>query len=401
MTQQTFLPFNLESGKDKAPFHADLALLGEFCIGLGVNDWVDRYLPKPGSGAGYKASEYIFPLILMLSGGGRSLEDIRIIRDCAGLRETLPLKRVPSSDRIGEWLRKVGNAGGLSGLERTNRKLIKRCLKYVNINNYTLDIEATVIEAEKESAKITYKGFKGYIPALGCLAENGLLIGDEFREGDVQTGEGNLEFIKHCIKQMPGGKRVGRFRADRASCQADIINFCKKENIGFAIGCYIDESVLRIIHSIPESRWSSYKDGSIAGTTHSMNTAEEAFRLIVERRPYQRKMFEKENIEVKYNAIATNIKGSAIKTLKWYNLRSESIEKRINDLKVGFGMERMPCGKSYANAVFFRIGVLAYNTYRLFLIKTLSSSWHKYETRTVRKRLHQSVMGRRSVSSRQ
>lgn len=393
MTQQTSLPFNFEVGKDKASFHADLALFGEFCIGLGVNDWIDRYLPMPGSGAGYKASEYIFPLILMLNSNGRSLEDIRIIRNCTGLRKILPLKRVPSADRIGEWLRKVGNAGGLSGLERVNRKLIKRYMKYVNMNKYTLDIEATVIEAEKESAKITYKGFKGYIPALGCLAENGLLIGDEFREGDVQPGEGNLEFIKHCIKQLPEGKRIGRFRADRASYQADIINFCKRENIGFAIGCYLDEPVLSVIHSIPDSGWSFYKDGSIANTTHSINTAEEAFRLIVERRPYQKMMFEKENIEVKYNVIATDIKGAAIKILRWYDLCNKSIGKRINDLKVDFGMERMPCGKSYANAVFFRIGVLAYNIYRLFFIKTLDSSWHKYEALTVRKRLHQSIIG--------
>ncbi|MFA4911884.1 MAG: hypothetical protein WC649_12715 [Desulfobacteria bacterium] len=39
---------------------------------------IDRSLPKPGSGAGYMASEYVFPLVLMLNGGGRSLEDMRV-----------------------------------------------------------------------------------------------------------------------------------------------------------------------------------------------------------------------------------------------------------------------------------------------------------------------------------
>lgn len=33
-------------------------------------------MPKLSSGAGYRAHEYIFPLILMLNGGGRRLEDI-------------------------------------------------------------------------------------------------------------------------------------------------------------------------------------------------------------------------------------------------------------------------------------------------------------------------------------
>jgi len=46
-------------------------------------------MPKPGSGAGYKASEYLFTLVLMFNGGGRSLEDIREIRGDEGLREIL------------------------------------------------------------------------------------------------------------------------------------------------------------------------------------------------------------------------------------------------------------------------------------------------------------------------
>ena len=66
--------------------HAGLALLGEFAVGLGFLDSVEKYLPKPESGAGHKPSEFIFPLILMLNGGGRSLEDPREIKRDEGLR---------------------------------------------------------------------------------------------------------------------------------------------------------------------------------------------------------------------------------------------------------------------------------------------------------------------------
>jgi len=54
--------------------------LGEFAIGVGIRRYVDLYLPEPGNGAGYKASEHVYPLILMLNGGGRALEDMREIR---------------------------------------------------------------------------------------------------------------------------------------------------------------------------------------------------------------------------------------------------------------------------------------------------------------------------------
>ncbi len=72
MIHQTVLPFKLEITRDTITSHAGLALLGEFCVGLDFLRVIDRSLPKPGSGAGYMASEYVFPLVLMLNGGGRS-----------------------------------------------------------------------------------------------------------------------------------------------------------------------------------------------------------------------------------------------------------------------------------------------------------------------------------------
>ncbi|MBC8461317.1 MAG: hypothetical protein H8D67_25360 [Deltaproteobacteria bacterium] len=78
MIRQTILPFKVEMTRDPPASpersrwraglitpHAGLALLGEFAVGLGLLQSVDRYLPKPGSGAGYSPSEYTFPLILI------------------------------------------------------------------------------------------------------------------------------------------------------------------------------------------------------------------------------------------------------------------------------------------------------------------------------------------------
>lgn len=112
MIHQTVLPFKLEITRDTITSHAGLALLGEFCVGLDFLRAIDRCMPVPGSGAGYKASEYVFPLVLMLNGGGRSLEDIRVIRADTGLREVLSLDRVPSPDADGGWPRVGRTCGG-------------------------------------------------------------------------------------------------------------------------------------------------------------------------------------------------------------------------------------------------------------------------------------------------
>ena len=41
---------------------------------------IDRELPPPGSGRGYKPSQIVMPLVLMLHGGGRKLGELREIK---------------------------------------------------------------------------------------------------------------------------------------------------------------------------------------------------------------------------------------------------------------------------------------------------------------------------------
>ena len=47
-----------------------------------------------------------------------------------------------------------------------NRWVLKRALKKEGKEEYMLDIDATGIESEKESAKMTYKGYTGYMPIV-------------------------------------------------------------------------------------------------------------------------------------------------------------------------------------------------------------------------------------------
>ena len=391
MINQSVLPFKLEETKDLITAHAGLALLGEFTVGLGLLEELDKALPEPGSGAGYRASEHIFPLLLMLNGGGRSLEDLRQIRDDVGLREILPLGEMPSSDATGDWLRRGGVNGSLEGIAKTNRQVLKRGLKHDGIDGYTLDIDATGIEAEKELAKMTYKGFKGYMPIVGHLVENGLVLGDEFREGNAAPAARNLEFIKYCEEQLPRGNHIKAFRADSAAYQANIINYCEGKGIRYAIGADLDQAVMRQIESLGDSDWHEYQNGFIAETVHCMNKTEEAFRLVVIKRPVQGKLFEEGGETEKFTAIATNRTEEAEQVVKWYNQRGQCSENRIKELKIGFGMERMPCGQLEANAVFFRIGVLAYNVGRLFVLKTLEKSWHRHQVQTLRWKLYETA----------
>ncbi|MDL1955917.1 MAG: hypothetical protein LWW95_02520 [Candidatus Desulfofervidus auxilii] len=100
-----------------------------------------------------------------------------------------------------------------------------------------------------------------------------------------------MEFIKYCERQIPKGKRIGYLRADAASYQAEIFNYCEQKRIKYAIGAHIDRAVKEAILSIKEDGWRPYENRHIAETLHCVEKTKRAFRLIVVRRPYQQRLF--------------------------------------------------------------------------------------------------------------
>lgn len=384
--EQTIMPFKLESTEEKLTAHGGLALFGEFCAAMKVSDQVNRHLPAPGSARGFRPSVYVQSLILMLHGGGRSLEDIRMLSRDNGLKPLLGMK-VPSADAIGNWLRRTGSGSGLDALKVVQNKQLKWTMKREARTAYTLDIDASQIVAEKYAAHYTYQHEKGYMPMLGHLAENGLLVHEEFREGNEAPASRNREFIAACKANMPKGKRIARLRADAATYQADVINDCERDGIVFAIAARQDETVADVIAAIPASAWKPYGDGEIAKTIHCMNRTE-AFTLVVFRKGRQLTL-DGEGSDWFYHAVATNSGDGAATVMDWYRMRAEHSENRIKELKLGFGMERMPCGQFAANAMFFRIGCMAYNLFVMFKAHLLTAEWKTHQVQTIRWRLYQ------------
>jgi hypothetical protein len=118
---------------------------------MGICSLIDHELPRPGSAAGYNPAAHVLPLVLMLADGGRTLEDLRVLRNDEGMRALLQLEEMPSSDATGDWLRRMGGKenGGLAGLQGVNRGVFRRLLPGEDRTAYTLDIDATQIVAQK------------------------------------------------------------------------------------------------------------------------------------------------------------------------------------------------------------------------------------------------------------
>ena len=400
MIRQTVFGFKIEDTNEELTARGGLALLAEYNHGMGLRELTDRHLPGPGSNRGYAASAFVDSLVLLLQAGGRRLEDLRELRREGPLLALVGRDRIPDSDTMGDWLRRMGdpNTGqaGIVGLGVVRDALTRRVLRRDAREDYTLDVDAMQVEGEKQDAHVTYQGVKGYMPLLGYLYEPGICLVDEFREGNESPGAGHVAFYQQCTERMPVGTRIARYRADSASYQADVINELEDDGVLWTITADQDAAVRRLIKNIPEAEWKEAYPGSgfeLAETVHSMERTRSSFRLVIKREERRQKnLFDQEKYF--HYAVATNMpeEKSALDVLIWHNQRGQA-ENFNKELKIGFGQDQMPCGQSEANAVYFRIGVIAYNLFLGFKRLTCPASWSHHTMVTLRWKLIQ-IAGR-------
>lgn len=384
---QLILPIKLERSSERLTSLGGLVVMEELARAVGLWKQVDGVLEGPKSGRGYQPHEFVQGLIWMLHAGGRRLEDLRELRGEQEVLGALGLEALPDAGTAGDWLRRQGEKGA-AALEEISRKLIAPCLELAE--EVTLDVDATEIAAEKQEAQWTYHHVQGYMPLMGYV--EGVCVGHEFREGNESPGAGILEFARHCEAALPVGKRI-YFRSDSAAYQAAVINHYSQPGRSFSITADLDVAVKREIRNLPETAWQAYRtadgvatDREIAETVHSMNGTGQAFRLIVLRWPNpQPNLFAADRYC--YHAVAANRQEAASVVIWKHNQRGES-ENWHKELKVGFGMEQMPCGQFAANAVYFAIGVLAYNLAQLLKRQVLPAAYRTATVATLRWKMY-------------
>lgn len=387
------LKFKLEFSEEEVTPYTGLGMYGEMYKAVGLDKEINITFPKPMSGAGFSANTYIEPLVMMFLGGGKYIEDIRKIAIDKGLRRICNLEKIPTGDAIGDWLRR-NSLKKIESMKSINDNFTRRIIKKAEKKELTLDIDAMEIEAEKYYAEWTYNGVKGYMPLLGFIPELDWCCGYEFREGNVCPQERNYEFTKEIVEKVNSiGKRIKDFRSDSAGYQAKLMNYLNKEGIKYTITADQDVAVKEAIGNIKLGKWKRLKnrDGletnrEYAQTIHTMNETDHAFRLIVQRweNPEQ-DLFEKTQ-EYYYHVIATNYleeEKSSEEVIWWHNGRSNS-ENYHKELKNGFNLDYVPCGEFGANAIWFAIGILAYNLFIASKIYLFPSGWLKKTITTVR-----------------
>jgi len=385
---QPLKPFKVTRSKEKITNRIGLPLIEQIAEKLKLREKIDELFGKPGSNRGIKASDYVMTLVHMIIDGAMHLEDVNQLLSDQGFQELLQEMDLPTSDAIGDWLRRHGGKQSESWIWQAEKSV----LAVTGKKGSTLDIDGTIIEAEKGDAKKTYKGVYGYHPLLGIIAESGMIIGSDFREGNASPQSGLKEFIESCRRNY--NQEIKFVRSDSAGWQKDIVDYCNEQAIGFTITADHTEPVLEAIKSIPEEQWQRGldKDGvkedyDIAETIYCFGTKKRQVRLVAKRTKLKNQydLF----LNYSYWIVGTNLKEEQTdcQSVIHFHQGRGSMEKRIGELKHQLNINHLPCGQFNANCLYFTIGVLAYNLLQLLKLIGLSEEYHTKTVKTLRYQL--------------
>ncbi len=383
MISQTVCNFKVESTQTKLTSRGGLPFYIEFFKAMGLPGLIDKNMPKPLSNRGYDAEHYITSLSMMMYAGGEAVEHVRELKNDKGLASLFGDSLViPSSSAIGKWLPRIAARGGIEALEEINKKLVRKAILKSGLTKVTVVWDPTHIKAQKRDAKMSYLGFKGYRPAVVCIKELDYVIAYEFKEGNDNGNR--ISTIKKALDFLPEGIEVECFMADSEACSGEVMQFLNNRGVKWIIAAGKNSAVKESISNILEHQWRQFVDRhgvktkiQITEIVHILNTYSKPFRLIVQRT-------KQDDGSYFYHCIATSDnKSTAQKIVQRYRERSEA-ENDIKEVKNGFGMRKMPSGDFAANALYFGIGILAYNLFIAQRNLTMPEDFRVKTIKTVR-----------------
>jgi hypothetical protein len=393
--------------------NAGLAAVSRVLRSLELGPACEAWLNIKQRKRGYEPAQFIEPLILLNAAGGDCMQDINILRQDAAMEKMLGYA-VPSTRAVGDFLARfhdeekleaaraqaqrqerlafiVEENGALQGLEQVQRAMLAKLGQISALPCVaTIDQDATIIESRKREATYTYKGIKGYQPMVAAWAEAGLVVADEFRDGNVPAQMAPLNCAKQAFAALPGEMEALFFRGDSACHEAGLINWLRDESrdagpqgfIGFSVSARMSAELAQALRAVPEEQWTTFghdRDGTVRQWAElDFVPGEKTEKKDIVPLRYvglrlskaQGELFADGN-EHRYHAILSNrwdMDGGDLIT--WNRAKAGTIEHVHDEMKNGLGAGQLPSAKFGANAAWFRIACIAFN-----VMSALRQAW--------------------------
>lgn len=275
LSERMQLPFEIDDRIDPALItaHAGVPLVVELFRRMGAAQVVNEQVCIKQRRRGLPPAQLIETLVALWAAGGDRCQDLQTLRADAALatllgyelpaattmRDFLEGFHVEDSPlwRAGEKTAVPAEAAPLAGVGIANRRVLAAVQQQAPQRTATLDVDATLLEAHKRTATVAYEGTPGYQPVVAVWAEQDLIAHDEFRDGNVPAGCGNVRILERAIASLPPGITQILVRGDSALYEQALLAWCEQpeRGVGYAISADMTPPLRAEIGRLPERAW--------------------------------------------------------------------------------------------------------------------------------------------------
>jgi hypothetical protein len=394
---------------DPEPIEETLTALGGIPLvvqafrSLGLPQSVQEHVRVKERERGYDEATFVESFVILNAAGGECPEDFKRLRADPGLAEMIGHAQ-PSPAAALQFLyafheeEKITEAKQrrlpgeiayipeetlpLAGLGQVNRELVQRFgERRPEQRIATVDQDATIIESRKREAKATYEGERGYQPMLAVWAETGLVLADQFRDGNVPAQMKPLEVAQGAFAALPGTVSEYYFRGDSACHESGLVNWLRNEQrpggppgrIGFAISARLSEALQAAIQAVAEAAWQPYgklhpeeirecaEVPFVPGEKTEKKDTQPLRYVAIRIRKKQGELCE-DGSRVRHFAVVSNLwEWKAARLIEWHREKAGSVEMVHDVLKNDLGAGVLPSKYFGANAAWLRLAVMAHN----------------------------------------
>ena len=357
---------------------------------LGLFADLDALLPARERARGFAHSAAVFDLMCIPLAGAECIDDLAQLRADAGLRRLLG-RAVMAPSTAHDYLRRI-RYSGLDALAQVRRRMLARMARRTQTTTATLDCDASLFVSSGRNARMSYKGERGYMPMLAFWKELGVVVNDDFRNGNASPNSDAVAFLKETLEQLPPEVTHVNVRSDSAWYQAALLDFCHARGHAFCVGVGQDEAVKQAIGTMREEDWQRihlcgdpadsepYVREWACQSVHTLGESQHAYRLIVIRK--ERMQDDLFYGPYSYHALITNMDLPLEEQIAWYRQRGQC-ENQIKELKWDFELRTLPSGDFFVNAAYLRIITLAYNLFVALKTLALSETYKTLRLKTL------------------
>lgn len=410
------LEMEFEGGlTEKHTAYAGVGLLIELGRISRVMATAERCLPEKKSPKGLGQGQFVESFVVFSALGGDCIDDFAGLRLDRGLEGMLGYQ-LPAPATARQWLDLFHDQSLVEGrpsqgsfipfesprlaaLSSVVQRVIHAYVTAVKPDEQvTLDVDAHLVESSKQAALPTYEGFRGYQPLLVTWAETGLILADQFRDGNVPAGEGIKELVDQAYDTLPqreGDWRV-YVRSDSAGYQWEELDHWDGRGWLFAVSADMSRQLRAEIKKVPEEQWHLWSEGrggvvrewtevSFVPSRPSEHRSSKPYRYVAIRiRQMQERLFA-DGTDTKYFAVVSNDwERSGQELLEWHRGKAGTIEHAHLVLKDELGAGVYPSAKFGANAAWLRLQVLAFDLLELLKAVTLDKKYRKARPKRLR-----------------